>query len=72
MRKLIILSALAATAASLCACAEPYPRRVYVVGPPPPGPAWDAHVDWCLNHHPGYDPRTNAFIGRDGYPHVCR
>jgi hypothetical protein len=41
---------------------------VYVAG----APGWDRHVQWRLDHHPGYDPHTNPFIGRDGYPHVCR
>jgi hypothetical protein len=32
---------------------------------------YDAHVQWCLDHYRTYDPRTNSFIGRDGYRHAC-
>jgi hypothetical protein len=31
----------------------------------------DAHVRWCLDHYRTYDPRTNTFIGIDGYRHAC-
>jgi hypothetical protein len=30
------------------------------------------HVRWCLNHYRTYDPRSNTFIGYDGYRHRCR
>jgi len=69
MKPVLIAATVAALGLMACACAEEGPRRVvYVAG----APGWDRHVQWCLDHHPGYDPRTNQFIGRDGYPHVCR
>jgi hypothetical protein len=55
-------------------------------GPPPPhwhhfGPGygygpdggWHAHIRACFQAYGhNYDPRTDTFIGRDGYPHHCR
>ncbi len=68
-KRILIVTAVAALAALAAACAEDYgPRRVYVAGPSP----YDRHVQWCFNHHPDYDPRTNLFLGRDGYTHPCR
>jgi hypothetical protein len=61
-RKLLLLSVLAA-GAGLAACVD---------NVPPPGPPPGAHIRWCLNHHPGYNPNTNLFPGADGRPHVCR
>jgi hypothetical protein len=29
------------------------------------------HVEWCLNRYRSYDPRTNTFLGYDGYRHEC-
>lgn len=31
----------------------------------------DAHVEWCLDHHRNYNPRTNLFIGYDGIQREC-
>ena len=31
----------------------------------------ESHVQWCLAHYRTYDPRTNTFIGIDGYRHRC-
>lgn len=30
-----------------------------------------SHVRWCLDHYRTYNPRTNSFIGSDGYRHAC-
>ena len=30
------------------------------------------HVKWCLNRYRSYNPRTDTFVGRDGYRHRCR
>ena len=29
------------------------------------------HVQWCLNRYRSYDPRSNTFLGYDGYRHEC-
>lgn len=29
------------------------------------------HVQWCLNRYRSYNPRTNTFMGYDGYRHRC-
>ena len=29
------------------------------------------HVQWCLNRYRSYNPRTNLFMGYDGYRHRC-
>ena len=50
------------------ACADYYPPPP---SPPPPGVVRAHHVRWCFNHHGGYDPRTNVYIGSDGSPHLC-
>ena len=40
---------------------------------PAPAPAYgNAHVQWCLNHYRSYNPRTDMFLGYDGYYHRCR
>jgi hypothetical protein len=31
-----------------------------------------AHIDWCLNRYRSYDPRTDTFLGYDGFRHRCR
>lgn len=31
----------------------------------------DGHVQYCLNRYRSYDPRTNTFMGYDGYRHEC-
>ncbi|MBL8905841.1 MAG: BA14K family protein [Rhizobiales bacterium] len=33
---------------------------------------YDAHVQWCLNRYRSYDPRTDTYLGYDGYRHRCR
>ena len=52
--------------------------------PPPPyyGPRYGApppryrrsgsHVNWCLNRYRSYNPRTDQYLGYDGYYHYCR
>jgi len=32
----------------------------------------NAHVQWCLNRYRSYDPRSNTYMGYDGYRHRCR
>jgi hypothetical protein len=39
-----------------------YGGREYVYG---------GHVEWCLNRYRSYNPRTNTFMGYDGYHHRC-
>jgi hypothetical protein len=29
------------------------------------------HVQWCLNRYRSYNPRTNTYMGYDGYRHRC-
>ena len=46
------------------------PRPFYV----PPPPVYDDrsdHVDWCLDHYRSYDPRSDTYLGYDGYRHRC-
>jgi len=31
----------------------------------------DSHLQWCLNRYRSYEPRTNTFLGYDGYRHPC-
>jgi hypothetical protein len=33
--------------------------------------AGNPHVRWCLNHYRSYDPRSDTFVGFDGYRHRC-
>lgn len=30
------------------------------------------HVRWCLNRYRSYNPRTDQYLGYDGYYHRCR
>ena len=30
------------------------------------------HVQWCLNRYRSYNPRTDTYMGYDGYRHRCR
>ena len=30
-----------------------------------------SHVQWCLNRYRSYNPRTNTYMGYDGYRHRC-
>ena len=30
------------------------------------------HMRWCLNRYRSYNPRTDTFVGHDGYRHRCR
>ncbi len=39
------------------------PRRHYRRG--------NAHVRWCRNRYRSYNPRTDQFLGYDGYYHYC-
>ncbi len=67
MKKKTLTIALACSAGLLAsACAEYYPPP-----PPPPGVVREQHVRWCFDHHGGYDPRSNVYIGSDGSPHYC-
>ncbi len=34
--------------------------------------AGGSHVQWCLNRYRTYDPRSNTYVGNDGYRHACR
>ncbi|MBL8893800.1 MAG: BA14K family protein [Rhizobiales bacterium] len=31
----------------------------------------DGHVQYCFNRYRSYDPRSNTFLGYDGYRHEC-
>jgi hypothetical protein len=31
----------------------------------------NAHVEYCLDRYRSYDPRTNSFMGYDGFRHEC-
>ena len=62
VRKSLVLALIVAGGA-LTGCDPPPPRPWY--GPNP-------HVRWCLDHHPGYDPRTNLFPDAAGRPRECR
>jgi hypothetical protein len=31
-----------------------------------------AHADWCLNRFRSYDPRSDTYLGYDGFRHRCR
>jgi hypothetical protein len=33
--------------------------------------AGGSHVQWCLNRYRSYNPRTNTYMGYDGYRHRC-
>jgi len=35
-------------------------------------PVGGSHVRWCLNRYRSYDPRSNSFLGYDGYRHRCK
>ena len=67
-----LLAAAVLAGAGLLAGCEDYPPPPPRWGPPPPPPGWRAHVRRCFYVHPSYDPRSNTFIGEDGYPHPCR
>ena len=66
MSRRLLTSIVVLSGLGLAACYEPPPP------PPPPPPPGVVHVRWCLANHPGYDPRTNLFPDRFGYPRVCR
>ena len=34
--------------------------------------AYGGHVEWCFSRYRSYDPRTNTFMGYDGYRHRCK
>ncbi len=34
--------------------------------------AGSSHVRWCLNRYRSYSPRSDTFMGYDGYRHRCR
>ncbi|MFO0991800.1 MAG: BA14K family protein [Hyphomicrobiales bacterium] len=36
------------------------------------GGGYNAHVEWCLSRYRSYDPRSDTFVGYDGYRHRCR
>jgi len=51
----------------------PPPRYGPGYGPPPPRYRRSrAHVNWCLNRYRSYNPRTDQYLGYDGYYHYCR
>ena len=31
----------------------------------------DGHMEWCLNRYRSYNPRTDTYLGYDGYRHRC-
>lgn len=33
---------------------------------------YNAHVQWCFSRYRSYDPRTDTYLGYDGYRHRCR
>ena len=72
MVRLLLVASLLAAGVGLAGCEDypPPPPRFY--GPPPPPPGYAAHVRRCFRFHPSYDPRSNSFMGEDGYPHPCR
>lgn len=45
-----------------------YPWWLHVAPAPSYG---DSHVDWCLRRFRSYNPRTNQYLGYDGYYHRC-
>ena len=47
-----------------------YPWWLYVASLPYASYS-DAHVEWCLNRYQSYDPRTNTYLGYDGFRHEC-
>jgi len=47
-----------------------YPWWLYVAALPYASYS-DAHVEWCLNRYQSYDPRTNTYLGYDGFRHEC-
>ncbi len=56
-----------------------YPPRYYDpryhnprYAPPPRYRRSNAHVRWCLNRYRSYNPRTDQYLGYDGYYHYCR
>ncbi|WP_417681331.1 BA14K family protein [Roseibium sp.] len=52
-----------------------YDRRYYGPRYAPPPPRYrrsHAHVRWCLNRYRSYNPRTDQYLGYDGYYHYCR
>lgn len=34
-------------------------------------PAYSSGVAWCIQHYRSYDPRTETYLGYDGYRHRC-
>ncbi|MBD1546005.1 BA14K family protein [Labrenzia aggregata] len=40
--------------------------------PPPRYRRSNSHVRWCLNRYRSYNPRTDQYLGYDGYYHYCR
>ncbi|WP_346895510.1 BA14K family protein [uncultured Roseibium sp.] len=51
----------------------PPPRYGPRYGAPPPRYHGSrAHVNWCLNRYKSYNPRTDQYLGYDGYYHRCR
>ncbi len=72
IRPLILAAVLAAGGAALAGCEDyPPPPPPGYGPPPPPPPGYRRHVRRCFRIHPDYNPRTNTFIGADGYPHPC-
>lgn len=46
-----------------------YPWWLHVAPAPVYG---DSHVDWCLRRFRSYNPRTDQYLGYDGYYHRCK
>jgi hypothetical protein len=52
---------------------EPYYYQPYYAQSYYYAPAYGSgHVRYCLNRYRTYDPRSDTFIGYDGYRHRCR
>lgn len=47
---------------------HPHRRDYYAYQP---GPDYSRSVRWCMHHYRSYDPRTETYLGYDGYRHHC-
>jgi BA14K-like protein len=68
MRKPLILTLACGLGLLTAACETYYPPPPRSV---PPAVARENHVRWCYDHHGGYDPRSNVYVGSDGSRHYC-
>lgn len=52
----------------------PRPQPYYAPPPPPVYGGYGGgggHVDYCLSRYRSYDPRSDTYLGYDGYRHRC-